>query len=226
LAGAPTILGTLRGGGTVSGNLTIGTGGLLGASSLTSDILAPSGISTGATPGLLTVNGTLTYAGGSNGSGAASRLRFYLTSVHGGATPAIQQYTQGIIVANGLDVTAPSGQITVEPHSINLNNNVNATGAFGTTTSLYDFNPARDYSWTIVDVTGATPIVGFDANKFSVNLANFNNPGGLITPFNFTVSVENGNNLTLNYFAVPIPEPMLLGLAAAGLLVVARRRKA
>ena len=130
-----------------------------------------------------------------------------MSSVLGGS------FTQGLITVNGtLDLsTAVAGSIAVQPHSINLNDVGNA--------NVYDFDPTATYSWTMIS---ATSITGFDAGKFTIDLANFSNPG--VTPGQFSVSTV-GNNLVLN-FGTPIPEPALLGLVAVGIFAIARRRKA
>ncbi len=205
LQGITTIDGTLRGGGTVNSPLvTMTAGSLIGASSLSSD----SG--TGAAPGALTFNGNLAFTGGAGG-GNASRLRFYLSSVFGG------QYTQSLINAAGLDLTAASAAnpIAVQPHSIALSNVGNG--------DVYDFNIFDNYSWILVDVQGAGPLTGFSPEKFTIDLSNFSNTG--VDPSQFSVSVDvANNNLVLNYAGVP--EPMLIGLVAAGLVVAVRRRKA
>lgn len=88
------------------------------------------------------------------------------------------------------------------------------------------FDAALSYQWLIADA--ADPILGFSADKFFVNTADFSNT------FDGTFGVALGNTggiggddsqLYLVYSAVPEPTVIgLLGLAGLGALVVRRRR--
>jgi hypothetical protein len=206
LSGVSSINGTLRGNGRVVGNVSMTAGSLLGASSLSSDLI------TGAAPGALDIDGVLTLTGGASG-GNGARLRFYLSSVLDG------QYTQGVLTVNGLDLTQASAAnpIVVQPHGINLNDSGNGR--------VYDFDNTQGYEWVLI--SSDTPIDGFAANKFDANspeaLANFTNNTPIASGAQFSVDVR-GNNLVLIYN--PVPEPMLLGVVALGVVALARRRKA
>ncbi|CAN5554243.1 hypothetical protein BH11PLA2_BH11PLA2_05780 [soil metagenome] len=197
--------GTLRGNGTVVGNVTVAAGGLIGGTSNGGDNTG------GQSPGTLTVNGALTLQGGSN-------VRFYINSVFGDTAGSTTngEFTQAKIIATSLDLTsATSGNpITIQPWSLDLKNSAGNA-------PIYDFNNTETYSWVLGTFSGG--ITGFSSDKFTVNTAfqNFatNNPLGAGS---FTVG-QVGNDLVLN-FGTPIPEPTLLGFAAIGLAFVARRR--
>ncbi len=80
-----------------------------------------------------------------------------------------------------------------------------------------NFNDALNQSWTLVTTTAG--VVGFDAANFAIHAGAFNGTDGFANLFtgNFSVSVD-GNNLMLNYTAVPEPSTWaLLGISALAL---------
>lgn len=82
-----------------------------------------------------------------------------------------------------------------------------ATG--GTAGLLAGFDPAQNYSWTILTATGG--ITGFQADAFAVDAAGFANA------FDGTFSISQlGTSLMLNYAAVP--EPGTIGFIALAVL--------
>jgi len=90
----------------------------------------------------------------------------------------------------------------------------------GTSGIVSDFHGNTSYQWTFLTTTGG--IIGFDADQFLLDLAHFHNA------YDGTFSIiQSGNNLILDYEAVP--EPSTYALLAAGALGYAlnrRRRKA
>lgn len=86
------------------------------------------------------------------------------------------------------------------------------------------FDAAQNYSWNIATATGG--ISGFDADDFVINVGAANGAGGWSNPINggeFTVTTS-GNNLVLNFTAVPEPSSMLL-IGLSGLALTMRRRR-
>ena len=81
-----------------------------------------------------------------------------------------------------------------------------------------NFNSNTNYTWQMT--TGASSLTGFSADEFTVDISAFSNTVNGV----FSVS-SAGDNLYLNYTAVPEPATYatLAGLAALGLAV--RRRK-
>lgn len=85
-----------------------------------------------------------------------------------------------------------------------------------------NFNPELNYSWTIVSTSDG--IVGFKAANFTIHPEVHNGAGGFRNPVHGTFSMRQaGNNLVLDYTAVP--EPAALVLVALGPLVWLRRRR-
>jgi hypothetical protein len=84
-----------------------------------------------------------------------------------------------------------------------------------------DFNSGQNQSWHIV--TTGSGITGFDSSKFSLDTSEFQN---VLNGGSFSLSV-NGNDLDLNFTAVPEPAAyglaMALGLAGFTLARRARR---
>lgn len=86
-----------------------------------------------------------------------------------------------------------------------------------------NFDSAAAASWTLVS---ATSIMNFDAEKFVLDSSAFlNAPGGL-----FSVTLQGGTNLLLNYTPAAIPEPstwalLITGLAVVGVGALRRRQR-
>lgn len=188
---------TLTGSGTVTGTVTVsGTAAVPG-------VLVPSALAgptaTGASPGTLTVGNMVWQPNGA--------YRWYLNSAQAGS------YTHSQLAGAAgatLDLSGLSAanRFTIVPDSLALSN---ADGP------VYDFDRTQSYAWTIATFPGG--ITGFDANAFTVSVAEFANalqPGDA-----FTVS-RTGNSLVLVFTPVPEPAGLLLAAAAAGW--AARRR--
>jgi len=195
-------LATLRGNGTVAGPVTLGNFSLIGGSALGGDL------STGASPGTMSLTGPVTMNSG-------ARWRFYISSAQNGTGTGAgvnNSYTQGLLSGTStIDFGgAGVGSIAVQPHTLSLSNGGNA--------ALYDMDQSgfTAYSWLIGTFTGG--VLNFNSNKFSVDLTNYTGTTGN----GFSVT-NTGNNIFLNF--VPLPEPMLLGLVPLALFAL-RRRKA
>jgi len=115
-----------------------------------------------------------------------------------------------INITNQLNITATSGgKFNILITSLALSN---AAGP------VHDFNAASNYSWVIASAGGG--VTGFDSSAFNLNASGFQNP------FNGSFGVSlSGNDLMLNYTAVPEPSSLLLAAAAAGGLAWRRRRR-
>ena len=108
--------------------------------------------------------------------------------------------------------TTTGNQITISLASLNSNGNAGQAS---------NFDPTRNYAFTLVAANGG--ITGYNPAEFTVNTASFQNGtnGG-----SFSV-VENGNQLLLDYNAVPEPSAWaLLSIGAVALGVAALRRRA
>lgn len=200
----------------VSGGMFILDGSLGSGASITIDehgVLA----GTGSTAGTVTVAGTLEpgHSPGNLQTGAQTWL-------DGG------DYNWQILDATGTagtgyDLITITGQLNLSNltdwgFSINLwsLSDPNTSGA------ALHFNDALNQSWTLVSTTAG--VVGFDAANFAIHAAAFNGTDGFANLFtgSFSVSV-NGNDLMLNYTAVP--EPSTWGLLAVSVLVFAGWRR-
>jgi fibronectin-binding autotransporter adhesin len=187
---------TLRGNGTVSGNVTVNSGGLLAPSAL-----AGTGANL-ASPGTLAVNGNLILNGG-------GQFDWSVSSVLGGPYTQSQVNVSGTVDLTGLSA---ANKFIVRPTSLQLSN-----GGAG---NVYDFNSSNSYTWTLIT---SNNITGFSADKFDLTqLGGFGNDlnGGTLS------LQQAGNTLVLTFIPVPEPASMLavgvVGLAAASWL---RRRR-
>ncbi len=124
-----------------------------------------------------------------------------------------------IAVTGSLDLSAlTAGSFAINLWSLSsIGPDVNGNAA--------NFNPAANGSWTLVSTT--TGIAGFNASSFVVNTTATNGTAGLSNTYDGTFSVGKvGNNLVLNYTAVPEPSTWaLLGLSLAAVIIVHRRSR-
>jgi len=116
-------------------------------------------------------------------------------------------------VDNALTITATSANpYVIQVHSLTL---ANVAG------NAANFSSGQNYAWKIAS-TGAG-IVGFNSSFFSINTANFTNTFA----GTFSVGLTNSDkDLNLIY---TVPEPssaVLLGVGAAAIALLRRRRKA
>lgn len=185
--------GTLGG----TGTLTIGAGVLTGSGTVSRAFT----LGTGATLSPGTGVGTLSTVGETWAGGGVYRWEISSSnSVNSGNNP-------------GQDLVSISGSLSLGASAANRFvlqlRTLTVAGAAG---SLGDFNPAQSYAWRLATTTGG--ITGFDATEFQVDSSGFANANGT-----FSVS-QVGNDLYLNYAAVPEPSTwMLLGLGLLGMLI-------
>ncbi|MGJ8650883.1 MAG: autotransporter-associated beta strand repeat-containing protein [Opitutaceae bacterium] len=88
-----------------------------------------------------------------------------------------------------------------------------------------NFDDSSDYQWTIASTTGG--ITGFDADNISIVLSPNNGTDGFSNSFTGTFSVSSdGNDLFVDYTAVPEPTTfaLLAGCLALSSVVLRRRR--
>jgi hypothetical protein len=182
--------GVLKGSGTVAASLSVGSGATL----------AP-----GNSPGTLTNNGSLTWAGGGT---YQWEINDALGSV---GTNSDLVVVSGALGTLGISATA------LNPFVIDITglNPLNAPGA------VTNFNSTANYVWTIL--TTSQGITGFDRAAFVLNTSNFTNFNAIGAGF-FNL-VLNGNNLDLTFTGVPEPTSIAALLAGAGLALGRRRRK-
>jgi hypothetical protein len=128
---------------------------------------------------------------------------------------AVAAGASSIAIGGNLSITASPGGFTI---------NLTSLTAAGVVGNAANFNSAVPSSWVLATVGGT--VTGFNANQFAFNTANFES--GSLSPSNFSVSVTDGTDLTLNF--TPVPEPSTDALLAGGLTLVAaagyRRRRA
>jgi fibronectin-binding autotransporter adhesin len=156
-----------------------------------------------------------------------------------GASPGTLSAGSGALVTNGgqfdWEIDLASGVAGINYDVISIAGNLDLTtltnfqinGAgldgMGGIGAIVDFIPTQDYQWTLFAVAGTTS--GFDAGDFVFNDTNFvsNNPtDGLRT---FTVGLgTNGNDVVLNYNAVPEPSSIILLVTGLGVSLMSRRR--
>lgn len=198
---------------TVRSNAVLGGSGVVGSAVIENGgVIAP-----GNSPGSITNIGNLTWSGG----GFYDWEIFNVAGTPGSEWDLID-VTGQLLFTN----LSPTNQFSINLFSLSALPN--------TVGSLSGWNSNTNYSWTIL--SAASPITGFNAANFTLNLANFTNynslSGGL-----FTLAAQ-GNNLNLLFTASvggggggqPIPEPGTW--AAAALLAIAaiyirlRRRSA
>ncbi len=180
---------TLKGLGTVSGDLVIGSEGTLSP-----------GLATVPTPD--TRPGTLNHTGGTVTYAGGGRLAWDINSLSGsaGADPGWDHHA----ITGPLVISATSGnKFTI---------NVASLSAGNVPYSLTGWDPNLDHVWTIATASGG--ITGFAADKFSVNSANFARYNSI---GNGTFSVQvSGNNLQLKFNKSTIPVGYYWGLTGAG----------
>jgi len=187
---------------TVGLNGTLGGTGTVGGNTTISGIHSP-----GNSPGIQTFTGNLSYVNGGTPNPTVNwELASNTTTVGANPTANFDQ----IIVSGNLDFTHPT--------IINLSFN----GAGSTvlwSDSLWDANQ----SWLLYDVAGITTNIA-NLNLSTINWLDsgsnlFSTAGG-----SFTLS-QNGEDVMLNFAAVPEPSTYGLGLGAMALALAAVRRR-
>jgi MYXO-CTERM domain-containing protein len=177
---------------TVQSGATLGGSGAVGSTTL----LSGSAIAPGNSPGSITNIGNLTWSGGSS-----YQWEIFNASGTPGTDWDLIEVTGQLFFAN----ISSTNRFSIDIFSL--------SGLPATAGPLAGWNPLTNANWTILSAAGG--ISGFDANNFTLNLANFTHNNSL-----FAAGENPGPE--------PIPEPgtwvaaALLGLAA----LYARRRRA
>jgi autotransporter-associated beta strand protein len=116
-----------------------------------------------------------------------------------------------LTLTGALDINATAGnKFIIDVTSLKLDN---------TAGDVHNFNNEQSYAWTIAS---AGSLLNFNANAFDVQAANFSSSGPL---GDFFLSAS-GNDIVLNYTAVPEPSSIALGLfGGADLCLFAIRRR-
>jgi autotransporter-associated beta strand protein len=182
---------TLEGIGTISGDITIGSGATL---------------SPGNSPGLLTQDsGDLTWDGAGNHN-------WQIYDADGSAGVGYDLYD---VLDGSLELGGASG----------FNINLWSLSSIGPDVDgdAINFDNTQDYTWTLVSTTGG--VNGFDAANFNINLVANNGTAGFTNDLDggsFSLAVV-GNDLVLQFTAIPAPAALPAGLGLLGALSVARR---
>jgi T5SS/PEP-CTERM-associated repeat protein len=205
-AGTTTVTGGLLNVNGSVGSVTVSSGGSLGGSGTTGSLLVNGTLTPGNSPGTLNT-GSQTWFNGANynwqifnATGSAGS-GYDLLNISGSLD--LSNLTAG---GFGINMWSLSG--------INPDVNGNAT----------NFNAANNYSWILAQA--AAGITGFEATDFSIFTSAANGTAGFSNTLDGALSIAvDGNNLVLNYQAVPEPSTYtLLGLGVVGMLITLRRR--
>ncbi len=194
-------------GSTAAGNaISVESGGTLAGSGTAAGSVSVSGtLSPGNSPGTLNTGSQQWLPGGN-----------YNWQLHD-ATAAAGTGYDTIFITGSLDLAG----LSTSAFAINLWS-LSAISPDASGDAL-NFNGASDYSWTLVSTTAG--ITGFNAADFAIYLTARNGTDGFTNAHTGTFSVStSGNNLVLNYTAIPEPATCALLAASALALFLLHRR--
>jgi fibronectin-binding autotransporter adhesin len=215
---------TLSANNTYAGTTTVSEG-LLKVNGSVGSVQVNSGASLGGsgTTGSLLVNGTLTPGNSPGTLNTGSQTWFNSANYNWQIFDATGSAGSGydlLNISGSLDLsnlTAGGFGINMWSLSAISPNDVNGNAT--------NFNAANNYSWILAQA--ASGITGFEATDFSIFTSANNGTAGFSNTFDGALSIAvAGNNLVLNYQAVPEPSSAaltLLGLVST--LALARRRR-
>ena len=187
---------------TVTNPISFGSnGGTLGGNGAFGSHIVVGGnviLSPGNSPGTLTFTSGLTF-----GQGGAYDWQIQSVTSSPGTS------WDNVAVTGPLDITATTG----DPFTIRVLS-LNASGSSG---PVSDFSSGNNYSWIIASASGG--ISGFASSEFAIDISGFQNSLGGGSLF----VTQDGTNLMLDF--TPVPEPSTYALMAAGLMVLAWRRR-
>jgi fibronectin-binding autotransporter adhesin len=191
----------------IGNSLTVGSNGTLaGSGNVGGDVTVAGTLSPGNSPGALSTGSEVWTNGGG--------FNWQLYNATGTAGVAYDT----ISITGGLDLTA----LTSGNFSINLWT-LSAVGPDSNGNAI-NFVNTSNYTWTLVSTTSG--ITGFSAGNFAINVGANNGTTGFSNPLAggaFSVSVS-GNDLQLNYTAIPEPSIWALLLGSCVALSLLRRR--
>jgi autotransporter-associated beta strand protein len=203
--GGHLVVNNSTGSGTGSGHVTVSSGGTLGGGGIISGAVTVSSggrLAPGNSPGTLST-GDATWEGA------------------GSYVWDINDVNAGTGTDPGWDLHAVTGTLTIAATSESKFNLLITSLTLGNTAgAVHDFSGAQSYSWKLAEASSG--IVGFDPVKFNLDRSAFANSA----PGSFSLS-QAGNDLYLNYTAVPEPGAMALltGLGLTGFALWRRRRQ-
>lgn len=209
ITGGRLAVNNTTGSGTGTGNVSVGSGGLLaGTGSLTGNVTnAPGGsVSAGNEVGILNI-GNMVWSGGATN-------RWDLQNATG-------------LPGTGWDLLNITG--TLKLNATSSDKAFIDIGTFalgGTPGAAANFDPSQSYIWTIVQTTGGISFAAGESalTVFDLLTGNFINPqsGG---KFGIGLSAD-GKQLNLSYTPIPEPDKLsLLGIGLFGLVYIRRFRQ-
>jgi autotransporter-associated beta strand protein len=183
---------------TINGTGTLGGAGTVGALAVASGgTVSPGASAIGA--GTLNVGATSLQVGGT----------YKLELRNDGSTGAAgTQWDKLVTGALDMSTLSSDSQFTLKLQTLNTGGTANA--------ALSTFDSSVNHTWA--SIITATSLVGFSSDKFSVDTNGFTNLFDGV----FSV-VANGNNLDLQYLAIPEPSAALSLLFGTGALLTFRR---
>lgn len=217
---------TLTGNNTFTGTTTITSGTLVVNGSMASGNQVSVGADgtlggSGTLAGQVTVAGTLAPGNSPGSLGTGSQVWVdggdYNWQVFDATESGFGTGYDTVAITGGLDLSG----LSTGGFSINLWS-LSAVGPDASGNAI-NFVNTNNYSWQLVSTT--TGITGFSAGDFTIHTAANNGTNGFSNPLSGSFSVGvTGNDLMLNYTAIPEPTTWALLCGSAAVLAVLRRR--